>query len=293
MNEYQVHMNQEFLMHHGVPGQVHGKRRYQNYDGSLTPLGREHYGVGQRVKDSFHAHKANRLMDENWYRTNRSEAYKDTKNPIKKRVRDVDQKYIDKNKKKIDEAVSKLSDRMVTMEDLRSFNSGNTLYLFKGDRYVNKDSRKYKNYQKQQKRDAEENARLNAAELLRYGEGKKSRQMASKEIAKMSDKALKKERDSWLKAAEYHKKNGDMETSREFSKNAKLYDKEMNKRSGADFDGTSKKKAPPKSERVDLIRKATMEANGGKPYDTVHDYAEAYEREGKRLNDEWKKMKNY
>lgn len=59
------------------------------------------------------------------------------------------------------------------------------------------------------------------------------------------------------------------------------------------FDGTSKKIAPPKSERVDLIRKATMEANGGKPYDTVYDYAEAYEREGKRLNDEWKKMKNY
>lgn len=35
------------LYHHGVPGQKHGVRKYQNEDGSLTPLGRIHYGVGQ------------------------------------------------------------------------------------------------------------------------------------------------------------------------------------------------------------------------------------------------------
>lgn len=36
------------LYHHGIKGQKHGQRRYQNADGSLTPLGREHYGVGVR-----------------------------------------------------------------------------------------------------------------------------------------------------------------------------------------------------------------------------------------------------
>ncbi len=36
------------LYHHGIKGQKHGQRRYQNADGSLTPLGREHYGVGER-----------------------------------------------------------------------------------------------------------------------------------------------------------------------------------------------------------------------------------------------------
>ena len=36
-----------YLQHYGVKGQVHGKRRYQNEDGSLTPEGREHYGVGE------------------------------------------------------------------------------------------------------------------------------------------------------------------------------------------------------------------------------------------------------
>lgn len=35
------------LYHYGVPGQKHGNRKYQNEDGSLTPEGRIHYGVGQ------------------------------------------------------------------------------------------------------------------------------------------------------------------------------------------------------------------------------------------------------
>lgn len=36
------------LYHHGVKGQKHGHRRWQNPDGSLTPAGREHYGVGMK-----------------------------------------------------------------------------------------------------------------------------------------------------------------------------------------------------------------------------------------------------
>lgn len=37
---------QQYLAHYGVKGQKHGRRRYQNEDGSLTAEGREHYGVG-------------------------------------------------------------------------------------------------------------------------------------------------------------------------------------------------------------------------------------------------------
>lgn len=46
-------MNKKYLLHYGVPGMKWGVRKYQNYDGSLTSLGREHYGVGSsKNKDS-------------------------------------------------------------------------------------------------------------------------------------------------------------------------------------------------------------------------------------------------
>lgn len=47
MMEYRVTRNGDYLAHYGVKGQKHGVRQYQNEDGSLTNLGREHYGVGQ------------------------------------------------------------------------------------------------------------------------------------------------------------------------------------------------------------------------------------------------------
>lgn len=48
-----------YLAHYQVEGAEHGYRRYQNYDGSLTPLGRIHYGVGEaRKKASATAKKA-------------------------------------------------------------------------------------------------------------------------------------------------------------------------------------------------------------------------------------------
>ncbi len=37
-----------YLQHYGKKGMHWGERKYQNEDGSLTPLGREHYGVGER-----------------------------------------------------------------------------------------------------------------------------------------------------------------------------------------------------------------------------------------------------
>ena len=43
---------EDFLMHYRTKGSKNGQRLYQYEDGSLTPLGREHYGVGQgRDKD--------------------------------------------------------------------------------------------------------------------------------------------------------------------------------------------------------------------------------------------------
>ena len=41
----------DYLAHHGIKGQKHGVRRWQNQDGSLTPEGYPHYGYkGPRDK---------------------------------------------------------------------------------------------------------------------------------------------------------------------------------------------------------------------------------------------------
>lgn len=45
--------NEEFIEHYGVKGQRRGVRRYQNDDGSLTSLGRQHYGIGIWLKKRF------------------------------------------------------------------------------------------------------------------------------------------------------------------------------------------------------------------------------------------------
>lgn len=44
-------------MHFGIKGQKHGIRRWQNEDGSLTPEGYIHYGVGQGNRDKAKADK--------------------------------------------------------------------------------------------------------------------------------------------------------------------------------------------------------------------------------------------
>lgn len=44
--------NTDYIQHYQVKGAKHGVRRYQNYDGSLTPLGREHYGVGEAMNSA-------------------------------------------------------------------------------------------------------------------------------------------------------------------------------------------------------------------------------------------------
>lgn len=47
----------DYLIHYGVSGQKWGTRRYQNEDGSLTPEGREHYGVSEKQIKKFESGK--------------------------------------------------------------------------------------------------------------------------------------------------------------------------------------------------------------------------------------------
>ena len=56
--------DQNALGHSGVKGQEWYKRRYQNLDGSLTPLGRMHYGVGAPREEREAAEEAERRRQE-------------------------------------------------------------------------------------------------------------------------------------------------------------------------------------------------------------------------------------
>ena len=44
--------DENYLAHHGILGQKWGVRRYQNYDGSLTSLGRKHRGLNEKGSKS-------------------------------------------------------------------------------------------------------------------------------------------------------------------------------------------------------------------------------------------------
>ena len=57
-------LSSDSLVHHGVKGQEWGHRRYQNKDGSLTDEGRQHWGIGQKLRafnESRRAKNINKL----------------------------------------------------------------------------------------------------------------------------------------------------------------------------------------------------------------------------------------
>lgn len=90
---------------------------------------------------------------------------------------------------------------------------------------------------KERAKDAEDrdnNNRLNANEILRYS-GSKYKKDANKYIKNMSDSAIKKEAEEWRKAAERFKPGGefeDAETVKEYTENAKYYERELKRRQG-------------------------------------------------------------
>lgn len=44
----------DYIVHYGIKGQVHGKRRFQREDGSLTEAGKLRYGRGKKKYDDYY-----------------------------------------------------------------------------------------------------------------------------------------------------------------------------------------------------------------------------------------------
>lgn len=119
-------------------------------------------------------------------------------------------------------------------------------------------------------------------------------------IKKMSNDQIKREIESNKKFAEHWKSLEKEDIYAKdytdiFKDNVRLYEKEMNRRAGADFDGNLNyngyeipKKAPKQPvDRTTIIEEAVKAANGGKPYNSVYEFSEAYQKIGKEINNHW------
>lgn len=89
-------MNEQAIKHEGTKGMRWGIRRFQNPDGSLTPLGRLHYGVGQAKKDY-----KNKLKEPGADKKKLTEEYKAGVSKIKAKMKKEKEK---EDKKKAEEA---------------------------------------------------------------------------------------------------------------------------------------------------------------------------------------------
>lgn len=65
MNNFDELNGKNYLEHWGILGMHWGIRRFQNEDGSLTPEGRERYGVGEAIKKDINSGAANRNKNDN------------------------------------------------------------------------------------------------------------------------------------------------------------------------------------------------------------------------------------
>lgn len=118
-------MEDDVITHHGIKGQKWGTRRWQNEDGSLTPAGREHYGVSKITRGSIKRslNRADNLRSDAQYVINRSKK-KSAKlqEKLKKRIAKTEEREggaTERDEKKIAKLKTKISKERNTQKAAR------------------------------------------------------------------------------------------------------------------------------------------------------------------------------
>ena len=99
MNSYK----DDFLLHDGAKGMHWGVRKYRNYDGTLTPAGRERYGVGPPREPKKLSWSEKRAL----------------KKVKKKTTIRAERKKVQEERKKAEEAAEKLKKEREALEEVR------------------------------------------------------------------------------------------------------------------------------------------------------------------------------
>lgn len=233
------------LCHWGIPGQKWGNRRFQNEDGSLTPEGKERYGVGE-ARSKADAQKAKARIS---YNTQKYKA--DLKSKAKK---DADTRHAKEERHKVKEWAK--TEKLAKKEQTKIDNVGkSSAFKFKSTKNMSDDDLKsaierlklQSEYNKQYVLATQPNSALAKADRFFEGPtGKVVADIASKTIPDISKTAVTKVLENALDKKtklEKEKQKADIAFTLANARkaNAEAEAKELKtkaeKKSGADFDG--------------------------------------------------------
>lgn len=171
--------DENYIEHHGVKGQRWGERKFQYKDGSLTALGRQHYGIGSWIKSRFSS-------AERGYRAAVKQKQQQQKIAVKKAKYAGDLKKMIKNKKLFTDA--EINQQI--MDDTRRQQALNHL---KDLSNADKIRRQNEKIEKQERRDARKAQRfeqkMQKEALKAETQQKLNEQKTQLDIQKQKDKA--------------------------------------------------------------------------------------------------------
>ena len=146
--------DEDYIEHHGVKGQRWGERKYQYNDGSLTALGRQHYGIGSWIKSRFSS-------AERGYRAAVKQKQQQQKIAVKKAKYAGDLKKMIKNKKlftdaEIDQQIMDDTRRQQALNRLKDLSNADKIRRQneKIEKQERKDARKAQKFERKMQKEA-------------------------------------------------------------------------------------------------------------------------------------------